>query len=448
MIFNRKLSCITPIFFVMIFIVFFVTIVEAQITTNRIIDKQQNTSIMTDMQIFQSPTVTQTKLVESGSRTLGWSVDIDEDTLVLGAYLENANGTQSGAAYIFSFDTTTNDWIFSKKITGSSVDGRAWFGYAVAIEGNTIVVGAPLDESIDNPANTVGAVFVFEKSDDDWVETDRIEITTTVDGLLGMSVDISGDALIAGDPSDDEINPNAGAAYIYQRNLDNTWSQVTKLMDSTLPNAAEFGESVAIHENTAVVGMSDGTIFGKVYLYAPSENPPNDWELIKEILNGNGFGKSVDIFEDVLVVGSPLYDHESINDGALFSYERNRGGDNNWGQLAVLTSTNTTQLGESVSIHETTIIAGAPFSDRDSNDSGLAVMFKQDSTDPTVWDNIVELIPSDPDANSRFGESVAISNDGILVGRPFSDEFADMSGSAYVFSEIISSTIYLPTILR
>jgi len=211
------------------------------------------------------------------------------DILVVGAHQHDvgSNGNQ-GAAYIFERNQGEPDnWSFLSKLTGSDGAAENYFGATVAIEGDTIVVGGYGNDS------SKGAVYVFERnqSTNNWGEIKKL---TASDGLagddFGRSVAISGDTVIIGSPLDDD---GRGSAYIYDRNQGgaNNWGEVKKLVpaDSEPRDAVEPGDAVgrwvAIYNNTIVVtAPQQASSRGAAYIYDRDQGGTNNWGLAKKLL--------------------------------------------------------------------------------------------------------------------------------------------------------------------
>jgi len=114
----------------------------------------------------------QTRLLASDANAddrLGVSVAVDGNTVVVGAYRNDSNGTDSGAAYVY--ELSGSDWIEKQKLTPSDGAADDNFGRFVAIEGNTIVVGSHLD---DNPGQDSGSAYVFVCSGDFWSQQQKL----------------------------------------------------------------------------------------------------------------------------------------------------------------------------------------------------------------------------------------------------------------------------------
>lgn len=136
-----------------------------------------------------------------------------------------------------------------------SGDGAAedYFGAAVAISGNTAIVGAPRND-INGDADQ-GAAYIFVRSGRSWTQQAKLKAATgTVGDFFGGSVDISGDTAIVGAYLDDSIaNVNQGAAYVFTRSA-GVWTQQDKLKADDGGANDFFGFSVAIEDDTAIIG--------------------------------------------------------------------------------------------------------------------------------------------------------------------------------------------------
>jgi VCBS repeat-containing protein len=263
---------------------------------------------------------------------------------------------------------------------------------------------------------------------------------------LGFSVSISGDTVIVGAPGDDS---GKGAAYIFERAPGIAdWAQVARLIATGVGGAAEgaagdrFGESVSISGRTAVVGAKQraGGI-GVAYIF--ERDPAVDtWRFVKRLsptisLNGSlpRFGTSVATNGDVVIVGAPfLGDSSSVTTGGVFIFERSRGGPNNWGGVARgrFTEAAQDQFGASVSISGDTVIVGAPFNPERGVGAGAAYIIERGPGGVGLG-TLTELNASGVVAADHFGTSVSISGDTAIVGSEGDDDNGQDSGAAYVF---------------
>ena len=214
----------------------------------------------------------QAKLVASdaqASDAFGWSVDIDGDTLVVGAWYEDAGGSNAGAAYVFTRSGTS--WSQQAKLVASDAQASDEFGNSIAISGDTVVVGAYIE---DTGATSAGAAYVFTRSGTTWSQQAKIQGSTTVIyDNFGMSVAIDSNTIIVGSTGKDTGATSAGAAYVFTRS-GTSWSQQAKIVAANAGENDNFGISVDIDGDNVIVGAikedtkaADG---GAVYVFTRS----------------------------------------------------------------------------------------------------------------------------------------------------------------------------------
>ena len=221
----------------------------------------------------------------------GWAVDISGDTIVVGAYGESSaavgidgDGTDnrldsSGAAYVFVRNGTS--WTRQAYLKPSNTDAEDRFGFSVGISGDTIIVGAYLEDGsgtgagaadTDNGANRAGAAYVFEREGDRWHQEAYLKASnTSPSSHFGWSVAISGDTVAIGAYSEnsgvggDRQNPipSSGAAYVFERD-GTVWRQQAFFKAPDPGEDDRLGISVAVSGNTVVVGapLEDGSATG------------------------------------------------------------------------------------------------------------------------------------------------------------------------------------------
>ncbi len=310
------------------------------------------------------------------------------------------------------------------------------FGVAVAVSGDTVVVGASDDHVSSAHDNTDGAVYVFVRSAGGlWSLQDYLRPSNRSDGTgsgayvygFGVSVAIWGDTIVVGAPGEYEsssvvINgpsnqpipsgncycaPGAGAAYIFVRN-NGTWSQQAylKASNNSLAGGANFGGSVAINDATVVVGA-----LGEANNAIGVDNSGTGPTEFSSIFTAPGSGAA----------------YVFVRSGSLLT--------DPWNQQAYLKASNTEmgdEFGISVSISGNTVVVGASYEDsnatmvnaplhgglgtqddNNSADSGAAYVFLRTGT---IWAQQAYLKPSNPGMQNYFGTSVAVSGDTVVVG--------------------------------
>jgi hypothetical protein len=418
---------------------------------------------------------------------------------------------ESGARYPVTVDPVATQAYLKPALIGSTQVGDQ-MGKAVAIDGETAVIGSPFESSSTAGVNSTpnesavgsGAVYVFVRSGSTWTQQAYIKATNTGTGALedwfGIAVSISGNTLVVGAPNEDssttginstanESAPDSGAAYIFTR-TGTTWSQQAYLKPGavgTSQNGDLFGLSVSISGDTVAVGApyessSSGTTpnesavnSGAVYIFTRSGSTWSQQAYVKRGATGSDvagdeFGYSLSLSGDTLLVGSPREGSSSTginstgnngatNAGAAYVFVRSG---TTWTQQAYLkpAAVGAGQSGDafgwSVAINGDTAVVGAPFEASSTtginsipNESapaaGAAYVFQRSGT---TWSQQAYLKPAAvgvTQMNDAFGWSVSVSGSTVVVGAPFEasstvgvnttpNDSAQNSGAAYVFS--------------
>jgi len=386
--------------------------------------------------------------------TFGSAVAVSGDTLVIGAPEEDSNATGvngnqannsalgSGAVYVFV--RSGGAWIQQAYLKASNTQAGDLFGSSVAVSGDTLVVGAHAESSnatgvngnqANNSAAGSGAAYVFVRSGGVWSQQAYLKASNTGGGGIqnnpdsfGYSVAISGETVVIGayreDSSATGVNGNqanngeveSGAAYVFVRS-GGVWSQQAYLKASNTDALDEFGMAVGISGDTVVVGARG------------------------ESSNATG------------VNGNQANNAEPAA-GAVYVFVRSAGV---WSQQAYLKASNTQAsdvFGQFVAISGDTVVVGADseasnatgVNGNQANEqayfSGAAYVFVRSGG---VWSQQAYLKPSNTGDYDRFGSSVAVSGDTVVVGAPYessvatgvngnqANDNATASGAAYVF---------------
>ena len=367
---------------------------------------------------------TESKITALGAEgdNFGDSVAISEDMAVVGAPYDDDAGNNSGSAYVFAL----SDGVWTQQARLIALDSAPGdnFGDSVAISGNTAVVGAPWKDNSDSP---LGSVYVFTRSDGVWIQQAKLTAPDATKGdNFGESIAIFGDTAVVG------VN-YPSAVYVFARS-NGIWTQQSKLIptDGVIPEG--YGESVAIFGDTAVVGAANGGApfldFGSVYAFKRSEG---EWTQQAKLTpldarRSQHLGGSVAISKDTIVAGAGTWG-AFIPDVYIFARS-----DGVWEQQAKLISPETEisySFGESVAISGNSVVIGAPDDGDDS--SGSAYIFIRSGG---VWTLQAKLTAPDAGANDRFASTVAIFGDTIMVGAPYDDDSGINSGSAYIYKTI------------
>ena len=182
--------------------------------------------------------------------SFGYSVDIDGDYIVVGAYQEDTTADNAGSVYLFKRNSDSiNDVSQIAKIQSSDIEESDYFGVAVSISANHIVVGA---SSEDTGASSAGSTYVFRRNSDTINDISQIAKLQAIDGTysndrFGAAVSIDGTYIVVGaNGKDPDGVDSAGNAYVFKINNDSTVSPVEKLQTSDLETGDNFGRGVSI----------------------------------------------------------------------------------------------------------------------------------------------------------------------------------------------------------
>jgi len=200
----------------------------------------------------------------------GYSVSVSGDYAIIGAYYDDDKGSYSGSAYIFKYDGTV--WYEQAKLTASDGAADDLFGHCVSISGDYAIIGAYLD---DDHGSESGSAYIFKRDGETWYEQDKLTASDGAAGdVFGYSVSISGDYAIVGAWRDDDKGDDSGSAYIFKRD-GSVWSEQVKLTASDGAAEDRFGYCVSVSGDYdyAIVGAyvddDNGDYSGSAYMFAP-----------------------------------------------------------------------------------------------------------------------------------------------------------------------------------
>lgn len=354
-----------------------------------------------------------------------------------------------GVTITYSIDITRQAAItFAQQPpTGAAATGEAItdnFGVSIAISGDTMVVGADRND-VTTGTSEDGAAYVFIRNNGSWTQQAKLiaDNAGSTDSF-GHSVAIDGDTIVVGAPNEDGSGLlNDGAAYVFTRNNNGVWTQQKMLKASDAAFYGYFGTSVSISGNSIAVGANRPSGTGEAYVFIRSNGNWSEQQALTASNAGAGdqFGKSVAIDGDTLVVGAPNEDGDANstatipNDNAAFAgaayvFTRTNGV---WSQLKYLKGDNAApgdNFGDTVAISGSSIAVGA--TGRDASTGAVYVFTGSGSS----WSQQPMLQASNAQAGDTFGYSIALSEDRLVVGADTADDNANLltaSGAVYVF---------------
>ena len=327
-----------------------------------------------------------------------------------------------GAEYPLIIDPT---WTQQQKLTASDIIGIGDFGNSVSVSGNTAEIGAPGSNGY------LGAAYIFVRSGGVWTQQQELMASDGAPGdQFGNSVSVFGDTAVIGASYK---NGRQGAAYVFVRSA-GVWTQQQELTASDGAAADFFGSSVGVSGDTAVIAdyeknVGRNTGQGVAYVFARSGGV---WSQQQELTASDGaandfFGISVSVSGDTAVIGAY---GKNAGQGAAYVFVLSAGV---WSQQQELTASGGIALdgfGSGVAVSGDTAVIGAPGK---NSDVGAGYVFVSSGG---VWSQRQELTASDGVANDYFGISVSLSGDTAVIGAlTEGDDFSvyQGDGAAYLF---------------
>jgi hypothetical protein len=413
----------------------------------------------------------------------GQAIALDGNTLAVGAWVEassatgingdqtNNDATNSGAVYVFTRNGTT--WAQQAYIKASNTGSGDYFGYALALSGKTLVVGARGESSDstgvggaqDNDnALTSGAVYVYRRTGMTWAQEaylkasnaeagDRFGASVGLDGnnlVVGASYERSNASGVNGDQTNNAFQ-GAGAAYVFTR-TGSAWAQQAYLKASNPDSADYFGTTVAIQGDTVVIGAPEedssstginstpnklAPISGAAYVFTRSGTTWSQQAYLKGSNTGgdDNFGASLAIDGDTLAVGAwgedsnadgvggDQADNSVFQSGAVYLFVRANG---IWAQQAYLKASNPDEyayFGHSVALQGDLLVVGAwgessaaiglngDEADRTLSNAGAVYLFRR----AVIWSQQAYLKASNTGLDDYFGYALGLDNGTLAV---------------------------------
>ncbi len=384
----------------------------------------------------------------------GSSVAVQGNLVVVGAYKGDVNDSNSGAAYVFRVEGQSGTLSEIAKLVVSDGTVNDWLGYSVAIDGDTIVVGA----SKAYTSNYLGRAYVYQEPEGGWAGliAESAQLRASNRGSrdeFGHSVAIDNGTIVVGAYGEDEAGGQAGALYVFEEPLGG-WNGIleedAKLIPSFDPgNNGYLGWSVDIDGDVVVSGLHLGIVGdnddqgrGMVFV-----KPESGWSgtltETAELFASDGrrldyLGRGVAISGATVALGASGWEPEGSNTGnggAVYIFEEPPGG---WSgalfesaQLLSSDPVSSEKLGFKVAMDGNTVVAAT---DKDGTDARESVYV---FTRPAGgWQGIItetQRLTDDVDGNNSYGRRVAIHGGLVVAGAQLDDGVDDDAGRAYVY---------------
>lgn len=381
----------------------------------------------------------------------GNSLAMSGGKVVVGIETADPGAANSGSAVVFDLSSATPDVPLVTLINPAPAAG-CYFGTSVSISGDIVVIGAYRDSVV---AGNGGAGHVYDLSGTGpELPTHTLRKATSSSGdFFGTSVAVSGSKVLVGASHDDMGDDEAGSSFLFDLSSGTPTAPVATFSNPVEESPDRFGEAVAISGDWVAIGSpdSDGgsSGSGNVIIHDLASSDPD--QAVLALANpdpaaGDGFGGSVAISGSRVAVGASGDDTGAVDGGMVYVYDLISGPP---GQPSIAipnpVPAESDGFGAAVAISGNHLVVGAGGDDEGAADSGQAYLF--DLAGPTPDLPSAVLPNPSPGAGDRFGASVTIAGNLVVVGAPGDDSMATDGGVAYVFdlAGTLLHTLALPT---
>ncbi|MBM3977024.1 MAG: hypothetical protein FJ299_08550 [Planctomycetes bacterium] len=356
------------------------------------------------------------------AESFGSALAVNDELLVVGAPGHQAPLYEQGAAHIYFWNGGAPSP--AATILPSDPTQNGHFGSAVALAGESVAVGA-----LGSKFYVPGAVFLFERTDQGWQQLEKLAISSAPNAAeFGFALALDGEQLFVGAPGLSSSGPGRGAVYVYRRQ-GSDWILDTLLEPTSTANFQRFGHALALDGDLLAVGAPGSSpngitapwTDGSVSLF---RRMAGSWSLVTVLPDSDPgapnfhseFGARVALDAGRLLVGAPAEYEATGFVGKIREY-RNLGA--GWTETQVIsdpdpTSDSTTAFGHVFAIDGEHLIAGAPYADKLGDYKGLGYLFRDDGSG---WTMQTQVAPSPIDGGFAFASRAAISNTHVFVAR-------------------------------
>jgi hypothetical protein len=346
----------------------------------------------------------------------GAAVALDGDTIVVGCPGDDDGAFGAGSAYVF--ERFLGTWIQTAKLQSSTPSLAASFGSSVAIGDDWIAVGAPFDS---RAASFGGSLSLFERVGGSWLSRAEV-LGAAPNGRLGTAVSIQADRLAVGEPG-----RSSGHVRVLERSA-GVWTEQADLTPTGASAQAEFGAALDLAGGTLLVGArSDAVVAeaaGSAYLFGLSAGT---WQLHQRLelpspKAGDRFGDAVDLYGPRALIGAPGEDGASPNAGCAHVFERSLvigpGGFPIWkgsAAFGALGGESGANFGAALALDADNMMVAAPQEDTVAKDAGrvTGMSFERLSCAP------LSVGPLEVSASVPERLEFALHADPVLAGKPF-----------------------------
>ena len=325
-----------------------------------------------------------------------------------------------------------------QKLIPADIDPGDFFGRYLCLKGNDLLIGAHQD---DQNGYASGSLYVYQKDGDGtaFIENQKIlPEDGDVEEFFGYSIDISNDLAVVGSHHDSDFGGSSGSAFLLQKNAENHWSIIQKLLPDDPHAGDEFGKAVGISGDWIAIGAFLGddlfTNGGSVYML---QRNGSQWMVFDELYASDTeaydqLGNFLDLSSDILLVGVPEKQSAGYKSGSAYIFEWTG---NAWEETAKLFPEDLREgdeFGQAVAIGQDFIAIGAYKADApEANGGAVYICQKTDGH----WKFIQKVVPPDNEAGDQFGNALSFNGNWLAIGAYFDDDNGSNSGSVYLYHQ-------------
>ncbi|MCC6907094.1 MAG: hypothetical protein IT430_04060 [Phycisphaerales bacterium] len=246
-----------------------------------------------------------------GGDEFGHSVAMQGNTLLIGAPMHEGQDLHRGAAYVYELIDST--WTLVDTFSVEEPGGREYFGYAVALDGDVAAISAT------GAQNSEGLVYIFERIDGVWTQVAQVNgAATGTNDRLGMALSVQNGTVLAGAS---EAASGYGAAWVFEK-VNDEWVETAHLLPSDPESSGAFGRGVCLDGDEALIGGRQSSGPGRVYVYRRelgvwNETESSSFSIFDLQGTSRRFGARIAVRGDTALIAAPS---ETVNSGSGAAY--------------------------------------------------------------------------------------------------------------------------------
>jgi len=306
----------------------------------------------------------------------GYSVDIDGPWAITGSHHDSDYGGSSGSAFILKIEE--NEWALTQKLLPTDPKAGDEFGKAVGIWKKDVAVGSFLDD--DKQTNS-GSVYIFTDSGSGWFQAEELYSSDPeAYDQFGNFLALRHGWLAVGVPEKKDKGEKSGAVYVFQK-TDSNYVEIQKIVPDDLAAGDLFGQALAIDKNTLAIGAykadNPKTDGGRVYVFKFNNDK---WELSQTIIandndTGDHFGSSIALDDDILAIGAYFDDDKGSKSGSVYLYKKENDTFKYINKITASDGKAGAAFGASLSLDDSKLLVGAYADTENGFFSGAAYVY-------------------------------------------------------------------------